>query len=337
MTELRWGILGLGGIANAFTKDLIANGMIVAAVGSRSQEKANAFAGQHGVGAAFGSYENLAASPDVDAIYIATPHPFHAKAAALAIKAGKHVLIEKPITLNAQEAASLKGLGEAHDVFVMEAMWTRFLPHMVRIRQILAEGTIGEIKAVFAAHTKVTTDDPAHRLNNLELGGGALLDLGVYPISFTYDVLGDPSTVMSTGRLSKTGVDAEVSAHFRYASGASALVIMAIDASGPNTASVHGTKGYIEIEGTWCAPSAFRVFDSKKVLIEDFPRAEINGRGMHFQAREVERLVSVGERTSSIMPITQSVAIMETMDTIRKQIGLEYPNGKEKPPVSRGF
>ena len=197
---------------------------------------------------------------------------------------------------------------------------------MVRIRQILAESIIGEIRAVFAAHTKVTTDDPAHRLNSLELGGGALLDLGIYPVSFIYDVLGEPATIMSTGRLRETGADAEVSAHFRYANGASALMITASDAAGPNSASIHGTKGYFEIEGTWCAPSAFRVFDSKKVIIEDFPKAEINGRGMHFQARELERLASVGESASSVMPIAQSVAIMETMDAIRKQIGLVYPN-----------
>lgn len=223
---------------------------------------------------AFGSYQDLANSPDIDAIYIATPHPFHAEAAALAIQAGKHVLIEKPITLNAREAAYLKDLGDTHNVIVLEAMWTRFLPHMVRIRQILAQGTIGEVKAVFAAHTKVTTDDPMHRINNMDLGGGALLDLGIYPISFTYDVLGQPATIMSTGRFRETGADAEVSIHFRYASGASALVITASDAAGPNTASIHGSAGYIEIEGTWCAPSAFKVFDSKKVLIEEFPRAE---------------------------------------------------------------
>lgn len=326
MTGLRWGILGLGGIANAFTKDLVANRIIVAAVGSRSLEKAQAFAAAHGVETAFGSYQHLAGSPDVDAIYIATPHPFHAEAAALAIKAGKHVLVEKPITLNAREAAHLLHLGEQHKVTVMEAMWTRFLPHMVRIRQILADGTIGEIRAVFAAHTKVTTDDPAHRLNNLALGGGVLLDLGVYPISFIHDVLGEPATIMSTGRFRGTGADAEVSAHFRFASGASALVITASDIAGPNTASIHGTKGYVEIEGTWCAPSAFKVFDSNKVLIEEFPRAQINGRGMHLQAREFENLVAAGKRTSSIMPIAQSVAIMQTMDTIRKQIGLVYPS-----------
>lgn len=157
------------------------------------------------------------------------------------------------------------------------------------------------------------------------LGGGALLDLGIYPISFVYDVLGEPATIMSTGRFRATGADVEVTAHFRFAEGASALVITASDAAGPNTASIHGTKGYVEIEGTWCAPSAFKAFDSDKVLIEDFPRAQITGRGMHFQALELEKLVAARERTSSIMPIAQSVAIMEMMDAIRKQVGLVYP------------
>lgn len=325
MTGLRWGVLGLGAIANSFTTDLIANGMKVTAVGSRSAEKAAAFAASHGVGAAYGSYDELAQATEVDAIYIATPHPFHAEAAALAIKGGKHVLIEKPITLNGQEAASIRALGDVHEVVVMEAMWTRFLPHMVRIREILAQGLLGEIKAVCASYTKVTTDDPAHRINNLELGGGALLDLGVYPISLIHQVLGTPTTIMATGRFRKTGADAEVSAHFRYENGASALMITASDASGPNTASIHGTQGFIEIDGVWCAPSAFTMFDRKRVVMEDFARAEINGRGMHYQAQELERLVAAGENSTAVMPIGESVAIMETMDAIRAQIGLAYP------------
>lgn len=204
-------------------------------------------------------------------------------------------------------------------------MWTRFLPHMVRIREILAQGLLGEIKAVCASYTKVTTDDPAHRINNLELGGGALLDLGVYPISLIHQVLGTPTTIMATGRFRKTGADAEVSAHFRYENGASALMITASDASGPNTASIHGTQGFIEIDGVWCAPSAFTMFDRKRVVMEDFARAEINGRGMHYQAQELERLVAAGENSTAVMPIGESVAIMETMDAIRAQIGLAYP------------
>lgn len=324
MAHLRWGILAAGGIAGAFTKDLIANGMSVTAIGSRSSDKAQRFADEHGIGTAHASYEALVEDKNVDAIYIATPHPFHVSAAELAIKAGKHVLIEKPITVNAAEAEHLRKLGEAHDVVVLEAMWTRFLPHMRRIHEILDAGTIGELRSLVATHTQDLPDDPKHRLNDLALGGGALLDLGIYPISFTVDILGTPETIHATGRLRETGADAEVSALFRYASGATALVLCQSDAPGPNTAQISGAEGYIAIEGVWYAPTTFAVFNSKRECLERYTKPEITGRGMHFQALELERLVAAGERSSPLMPITQSVEIMKVMDAIRAQIGVSY-------------
>lgn len=326
MAKLRWGILATGWIADLFVQDLLDNDMEVTAVGSRSIEKAVAFAAKHGIPRSHGSYEALAADPEVDVVYIATPHPFHASAAELCIAEGKHVLVEKSFTLTGAEARRLLELSRKHDVVVLEAMWTRFLPHMVRLRQALASGMIGEIRTLMATHTQDLPDDPNHRLNALELGGGALLDLGIYPISFAFDILGQPIEVLASGRLKATGADAEVSTLFRYASGASAVTVSASDAPGSNRAEINGTEGHVEIAEVWYTPTSFRIFDSQKKLIEEFKSAEMKGRGMHFQAVELERMVAAGERESSILPLEQSVAIMETLDDIRKQIGVVYPN-----------
>jgi predicted dehydrogenase len=323
---LRWGILATGGIARRFATDLQLNGMTVTAVGSRSIEKGRVFAEPLGIPHVYGSYEELAASPEVDAIYIATPHPFHVSAGELAIRAGKHVLIEKPFTINASEARRLADLGRAQGVVVMEAMWTRFLPHMRRIHEIFESGGVGEIRALVATHTQDLPDDPAHRLNDLKLGGGALLDLGVYPVSFAFDVLGEPATITASGRLRETGADAEFSAIFRYASGASALLMATSDAGGPNRAQISGTGGFIDIDGVWYAPTAFRHHAADKSLVEEYSAPAIEGRGMHFQALEVERLAAAGALSGELMPIDQSVAIMAAMDTIRQQIGVRYPN-----------
>lgn len=331
MAKLRWGILATGWIADLFVQDLLDNDMEMTAVGSRSIETAVAFATKHGIPRSHGSYEALAADPEVDVVYIATPHPFHASAAELCIAEGKHVLVEKSFTLTGAEARRLLALSREHDVVVLEAMWTRFLPHMVRLREALASGMIGEIRTLLATHTQDLPDDPNHRLNALELGGGALLDLGIYPISFAFDILGHPTEVLASGRLKATGADAEVSTIFRYANGASALTVSASDAPGSNRAEINGTEGHVEIDGVWYTPTGFRIYNSEKKLIEEFKPAVMKGRGMHFQAVELERLVAAGERVSPILPLEQSVAIMETLDDIRRQIGVVYPSETKKP------
>lgn len=325
MATVRWGILATGWIADLFVKDLLENGMVVTAVGSRSHDTAAAFAARHGIAKAHGSYEALAADPEVDVVYIATPHPYHVTAAEICIAAGKHILVEKPFTLTGPEARHLAELARARDVVVLEAMWTRFLPHMIRLREALASGAIGEIRTLIASHTQDLPDDPGHRLNALALGGGALLDLGIYPVSFAFDILGQPEQVVASARLRPTGADAEVSILFRHANGASALLVAASDAPGSNRAEINGTAGHVEIDGVWYTPTGFRIYDSQKTLIEAFAPAAIRGRGMHFQALEVERLIASGERTSAIMPLQQSVTIMETLDDIRRQIGVVYP------------
>ncbi|GEP26026.1 MULTISPECIES: Gfo/Idh/MocA family protein [Cryobacterium] len=326
MTEsIRWGILATGGIAHAFTSDLVQNGHKVQAVGSRSQASADAFAAEFGIPTAHASYAELVDDPEVDVIYVSTPHPFHAEHAALALNAGKHVLIEKPIAINAGEARQIVNLAASKNLLVMEALWTRFLPHLVRIREILAAGTLGEVRSLIADHTQDLPDDPAHRLNSLELGGGALLDLGVYPVNFAHAVFGSPDTILASASFKATGADAQVATIFRYPGGQIATTFSSSDTLGPTTASIIGTHGRIDIDGVWYAPTSFRVLDNGGTVLEAFARAEFTGRGMQFEAVEVEELIRAGKISSDIMPAEESVAVMTTLDAVRAQIGLRYP------------
>jgi predicted dehydrogenase len=323
--SLRWGILGTGGIATAFTQDLNANGFRVAAVGSRTQASADAFAATHGIPNAHGSYEDLVADPTVDAIYISTPHPFHYESAKLVLGAGKHALVEKPFTLNAAEAREVIDLAAARKRVVLEAMWTRWLPHMVRVHEIIAAGTLGDVRTVIADHNQNLPDDPGHRINNPDLGGGALLDLGIYPVSFAWDIFGMPAsiTAISSPTVS-TGVDRQTAILLGYAGGQQAVLHTALDTLGPNTASVIGTEGRIDIDSVWYTPTSFTVYDGEGTVIERFDQPVVS-RGMQFEAWALEKIVASGKLEGAELPLSDTFGIMETLDTIRGQIGLVYP------------
>ncbi len=324
MTGLRWGILATGGIAHAFTKDLRTAGLDTRAVGSRHQESADAFAARFDIPHAHGSYEALIEDPDVDIVYIATPHPGHAESALLALDAGKHVLVEKPFTLNAQEAAAVRDRARERGLLAMEAMWTRYLPHMVRIHEIVDAGTLGEIRTVFADHTQRISADPSHRLNAMDLGGGALLDLGIYPVSFAWDMLGAPTDVVARARLGETGADTEVATILTHGTGAVSTSVSSSRAAGPNTAHVVGTEARIDIDRVWYQPTSFRVITPDGTVVEDYV-SQLDGRGMQYQALAAERILAGGGTDSDALPIDETVAIMGTLDDIRAQIGVRYP------------
>ena len=323
--KLRWGIVGTGGIARTFARDLLLDGHAVTAVGSRAQHTADAFAREFGLATAHPSYEALAGDPDVDIVYVATPHSLHHENAALALRSGKHVLVEKAFTINATQARDLIELAWANSLVVLEAMWTRWLPHMTRIREIIANGVLGEVRSLHADHSQLLPADPAHRLNDPRLGGGALLDLGVYPVSFASQLLGPPGTIQAAATLTPAGVDGHVAAILSYPDGALATFQAASTMRGPNTATVTGTQGRIEIDAVWYSPASFRVYDSSGSLLESYQRPELNGRGMYFQAREMEELVRRGQLTSDAMPADETISVMDTMDRIREQIGVRYP------------
>ncbi|KRA23949.1 oxidoreductase [Microbacterium sp. Root61] len=324
MTGLRWGILATGGIAHAFTHDLRTAGCTVTAVGSRRAESAERFAAEFRIPRWHGSYEELAADPEVDIVYVSTPHPMHAENAMMLLEHGKHVLIEKPFTLNAAEAAAIRDLARARGLLAMEAMWTRYLPHMIRIRELVASGALGEIRAVSADHTQLLTSDPEHRLNAMDLGGGALLDLGIYPISFAWDILGAPTSVVASARLGETGADTEVATIFTHASGALSTTLSSSRAAGSNTAHIVGTLARIDIDRVWYNATSFRLTAPDGTVLETYV-SDIDGRGMQFEALAAERFIADGLRDSDVLPLDETVAIMGTLDEVRSQIGVTYP------------
>ncbi|MFB9683993.1 Gfo/Idh/MocA family protein [Amycolatopsis plumensis] len=310
---LRWGIMGTGGIAGAFAEDLqLTESGVVAAVGSRSAESAERFAGTHHIPARHSSYEALANDSDVDVVYVATPHPLHHANARLALEAGKPVLVEKPFTMNADEARDLVELARAKHLFLMEAMWTRFLPHIRHVRELLPR--LGDVVTVAADHGQWFAEDPAFRLFAPELGGGALLDLGIYPVSFASMVLGPPERVAAMATPAFTGVDAQMSMLFGYASGAQAVLTCTLSAVSPTTASIVGTEARIEIDGPFYAPASF-TFIPREGERSRFEYVDA-GRGLRHQADDVALRLAAGETESPLMPLAETVSIMTTMDEV---------------------
>ena len=312
---LRWGILSTGGIAHTFASDLrfIEEG-VVAAVGSRSLAAADAFGDEFDVPRRYGSYEAVVGDPDVDVIYVATPHPFHLANATLALEAGKPVLVEKAFTMNGAEARELVALARSKELFLMEAMWTRHLPHVAKLRELIGEGVLGELVTVEADHGKWFAADPTHRLFAPELGGGAMLDLGVYPVSFASMLLGTPDRITALVDAAFTGVDAQASMLFGYASGAQAVLTCTSSARTATRACVSGTKARVEIDGDFYAPTSFTLI-ARTGERERFEFSS-KGRGLHYQAQEVARCLSEGVTESPLMPLDESVAIMDTMDHV---------------------
>jgi predicted dehydrogenase len=322
---IRWGILATGLIARLFAKDLaLLPDAELVAVGSRTQESADAFGDELGVVHRHGSYQALVEDPDVDVIYIATPHPGHHATALAAIEAGKSVLVEKPFTMDAAEAAELIDAAREHGVFLMEAMWTRFLPHVVRLREILAAGTLGDLVVVTAEHGQYFDHDPEFRLFAPELGGGALLDLGIYPLSFASMVLGTPRKITAVSDPAFTGVDATTSMILQHDGGAHAVLTTTSYAATENAAAINGTKARIQIAGTFYVPTTFTVVARDGEVLETYDEP-VAGRGMQYQAAEVHRCLRAGLRESPTLPLSETLSIMQTMDEIRRQIGLTYP------------
>ena len=321
---IRWGILGTGWIASEFAGDLaLLDDAELIAVGSRSQATADAFGARFGVERCYPTYAELVADPEVDAVYVCSPHPMHAADMLLAVEAGQAVLCEKPFTLNAAQARDVVAAAQARGTFLMEAMWTRWLPHMVKIRSLLADGALGQVRAVYADHGQWFDFDPAFRLFAPELGGGALLDLGVYPVSFASMVLGDPSRVVAISDPTQTGVDQQTSILLGHPGGAQAVLTCTLEAVSPVSAAIIGTEARIEIDRTWYAPTTFRVITRSGETTEyDEPSAP---RGMHHEAAEVGRCLRAGLLESPDLPLAETVAIMATLDEVRAQIGLAYP------------
>jgi predicted dehydrogenase len=323
MSTFKWGILGPGGIARAFAKDLqLLEAHEVAAVGSRTLSNAQEFAKTFG-GTAYGSYEELVADPTIDAIYVATPHPSHKENVITALNAGKPVLCEKPFAVNAHEAREMVAAAEKNGVALMEAMWARFLPHYADVREIIASGVLGQILTVQADHGQRLADRNIPRLVEPSLAGGALLDLGIYPISFAHMILGNPEKITASAVLTDKGVDAQTSMIFDYADGAQAILTTTMIEQTPCRAVVAGVNGWLEIDRTFYNPTSMRVvlFDGS---VTQYPHT-YTGHGLREQAEAFKKLVQSGKTQSEILTWKDTVDIMGTLDAVRSQIGLRYP------------
>ena len=323
MSNFSWGILGPGGIAQAFAKDLtFIEGHTIGAVGSRSLTNAQSFANTFG-GTAYGSYEELVADSGIDAIYVATPHPAHHDNVILALNAGKPVLCEKPFAVNAKQAQAMVDAAAKNKVALMEAMWARFLPHYAKVREIIASGVLGPILSIHADHGQRLADQGIARLVDPQLAGGALLDLGIYPISFAHMILGNPTSITSKAVMTDRGVDAQTSMIFSYDNGAQAVLTTTMIEQTPCRAVVAGLDGWLEIDRTFYNPASMRVILNDGSVTE-YPNAYV-GHGLREQAESFKQIVQSGAVESKDLTWKDTVDIMKSMDTVRSQIGLKYP------------
>ncbi len=322
--EIKWGIIGPGWIADKFANGLACvKGTSIKAVGSRSKERAEAFAQKFGVPNAYGSYEEVVNDPEVDIVYIATPHPAHKEGALMSLKAGKAVLCEKPFTVNAPDTEEVIGIAREKKLFLMEAMWTRFLPAIVKTREWIKKGAIGEILMFKGDFGFRRISEPEGRLLNPNLAGGALLDVGIYPVSFASMLFGtQPSEILSMAHIGSTGVDEQFAALFRYSEGRMASITSAVRAELGNGAEIIGTDGIIRIPHCWWADSAVLVVGDKEVETYKSPYM-VNG--YEYEAIEAVSCLKEGKLESEVMPLEESLEIMKTLDEMRSQWGLKYP------------
>ena len=320
---IRWGILGPGNIAKQFARGLaVLPDAELVAVGSRSVDRAAAFADEFDVPRRHAGYADLAADPDVDAIYVATPHPFHKENCLVCLHAGKAVLCEKPFTVNAADAQEVIEVARQQKRFLMEAMWTRFLPTLVQVRRWLAEGAIGEVRFLTADFGFRSGWNPEARWLNPDLAGGALLDVGVYTVALASMVFGEPTDVVSLTHLGETGVDEQSAMIFRYPAGQLAMLACAVRTGMPLEARILGTEGSILMNTPWWHGTAVTLCVGQDQQRLDLP---FDGTGYNCEAVEVMRCLREGKLESDIMPLDETLAIARTMDRVRSQWGLKYP------------
>ncbi len=316
---IRWGFLGAGGIAAAMAVDLHHGNNVLYSVAARDADRAAAFAGRFGAAHSHGSYRSAVEDPDVDIVYVATTHPFHREQALMAINAGKPVLVEKPMALNAADARDVLTAARDKGVFAMEAVWMRVNPLILKAREMVASGVIGDVLAVHADFSIKLDFDPTHRLFDLANGGGALLDLGVYPMHFAWLFLGRPDTQQVLGTLSPTGSDATVALQCGYASGATAQLRCATTGLTPGHATIAGTAGSISVGPWFLNPQRLVVTTS-----EGESRIESGDTAYGPQVEEVERCLREGLLESPLAPHADTIGVLEVIDRARAELGVRY-------------
>ena len=322
---IRWGIIGAGGIADTVSHDLgLTTGNVVHAVASRDGARAQAFATKHGAASSYDRYEDLVNDADVDVVYVATTHPSHRAHALLAINAGKPVLIEKPVCLNATQAREVFDAASRHNVFAMEAMWTRCNPLILRAQQLIGEGVIGDVRGLRCEFGLGEPFDASHRLYDRDNGGGALLDLGVYPATFAFVFLGRPDEVRTLGTLAATGVDDTVSLQWLYDGVPLAQLWCSLSVDAPNEAAILGTNGWLAFDAPSFRPTGLTVHNNDEHYRVEDPLLG-HGTGYRPEIEEVERCLRAGLTESPLVPHADTIAILELLDESRAALGVTYP------------
>ena len=323
--KIRWGLMGLGTISRKTANDLrLLDDAEIYAVASRSQDKADAFGAEYGASKRYGSYEALANDPDVDVVYIGTPHPYHEPNAIMCLEAGRHVLCEKPFAVNARQAKAMIDCARENKRFLMDAFWTRFFPGMAKLRELLARKAIGDVMLVQADFGYRTGSVmPESRHYSPDLAGGALLDVGSYCIQLASMVYGkQPKEIATQATLGSTGVDELSVSIFKYSDYEMATITTAIRMSTPQEARILGSKGMISIPDWWHPTEMTVAISGQAPETLRFPH---EGQGYQFQAAAVADCIRAGQLESAVMPLDETLAIMQTMDRIRQSWGLSYP------------
>lgn len=320
---INWGILGAGSIAHKFAADFKAvKSAKVMAVGSRDKKRSAEFAGKHHIAKAYSSYKSLVSDPEIDVIYIATPHSFHYEQSKLCLENGKHVLCEKPVTVNAHQLKVLMALAKQKKRFFMEAMWTPFLPAIKKVQQWLDADEIGAIKAMQVNFGFLSGINAKERLFNPQLAGGSLLDIGIYPLTlFEMFANSEIRDLQCIANLSSTGVDESLAVQIKYANGILAQMQSTFIANLQNDAVIYGEKGKIVIPKFWMSKKAYLHANDQVTAFAD----DADTWGYNFEAESVSRDILAGKLQNRIMPLTRSLKMLELMDRIRKIIGLQYP------------
>jgi predicted dehydrogenase len=316
-------VLGTGWIAERFVDALqTRTTQQVVAVGSRTDAGAHAFGARFGLPHAHGSYQGLVDDPDVDVVYVATPHPQHLPNGLAALDAGKHVLIEKPITINADQARRLQDRAAEQGLYCAEAMWTLFTPKFDVVRQLLDAGVIGEVHTVIADFDEWFADD--HRIMRPELAGGPLLDLGSYPLSLAHWVLGPPTEILARGTQAPSGVNGQASVLMVHGS-AHAVITTSIFGDSPTGATIVGTAGTITVPGIFYRPGPFTVSFAGRQPAQTYTEPPAMYASLAYEAAETARRITAGETATPYRPLVDSIATMEIIDEVRRQIGVVFP------------
>lgn len=322
--EIRWGLVGLGNIAHTFVKDLqLVDDAVVYAAASRSADKAEEFAREHGIETAYGSYRELLEDDRVDIVYIATPHNSHAELTVAGLRNGRHILCEKPVAINREQAEGMVAASRESGKFFMEAFWARFNPNIREVIDRVRAGEIGEVRYVHADFAFRVDKDPSHRMLNMELGGGALLDMGVYPLFLAYAILGTPTGILAKSKFHATGADLQTAMILDYDK-AQAVLYTGFSSQSEARATISGREGRVVIHPPWFAADSFtffRNYDADGTLFE----REKKGRGFCHEIEECHACIRSGRIESEHWSHGDSVELMGIVDRIRMMVGLRYP------------